>query len=358
VKGSRGPIPEEPGKILLRATNWIGDVIMTLPALEALRELYPATRITVCARPWVRSLFEAHPAVDGILPLEKGRGVWRDGLEVVRVAGRARSMDFDMGVLFQNAFEAALIARLAGIPVRVGYATDGRGPLLTHPIERRASKDRRHQVEDYLDIIRAMGWSGQAGAPRVFVVPRDRHRADDVLAGLGISEGDFVLGMAPGAAYGPAKRWPAERFARVADRVVEEYGARVVAFGSDGDNEACREVTQRMRGPAVNLCGRTGLGEAVALIGACSLFITNDSGLMHVASALDIPTVAIFGSTNPTATGPLGSKSRVVRNPVSCAPCLRPRCREDYRCMLGISPDAVFQEILRLLKSLGEGSDS
>lgn len=347
---SPADIPD-PDRILVRSTNWIGDVVMTLPALEALRERFPKSRITVLARPWVTPLVCAHPAVDEVLELAKGRGRVRDVLEVLRTAGQARSERFDVAVLFQNAFEAALIAWIARVPVRIGYDTDGRRFLLTHPLSRNRARARadRHQVAYYLHLIRAMGWDGIARDPRLFPTRADRAEAVQILDAEGISLNGMRIGVAPGAAYGPAKRWPAERFARVADRAADAWHAPVLILGSEGDSRACEEVAGAMAHRAINLCGRTGLGQAVALIGLCGLFLTNDSGLMHVASALNVPTVAIFGSTDPVATGPKGTGVRVVRNPVDCSPCFRPVCPTDFRCMLGITPERVWGEAKQLL---------
>jgi heptosyltransferase-2 len=294
-------------------------------------------------------LFDAHPAVHDVLVLDKGKGRMRDLLEVIDASGRAKKRRFDMAVFFQNAFEAAFIAALARIPVRVGYATDSRGFLLTHPIAKADPHSGRHQVEYYLDIVRSLGWTGLSRKPRLFVTPEDLKKAEATLETLGISLGETILGMAPGAAFGPAKRWPAERFAKVADKAVEEWDARVLIFGSNGDRESCNDVASAMEARLFNLCGKTDLGEAVALISRCSMFVTNDSGLMHVASALDVPTVAIFGSTNHVATGPISNKARVVRSQVECHPCLKPECPEDFRCMLRIFPGEVFAELKQLL---------
>ncbi len=178
----------------------------------------------------------------------------------------------------------------------------------------------------------------------------NRLAARRLLEREGVEAGGMKVGLAPGAAFGPAKRWPPERFAAVADRARETWGAATIILGSAGDAHACRAVASAMKHPSVDFSGRTGLGEAVALIRACDLFVTNDSGLMHVSAALDVPTVAVFGSTDSKATGPRGPRSRVVQNPVDCAPCLRPVCPEDFRCMLGLSADAVWEAAEELVR--------
>ena len=352
-KGPAIPVGTSPGeapRILVRATNWIGDVVMTLPALEALREGFPEARITVLARPWVRAILEAHPAVDRVLDHDKGQGPVRGFLGVLDTARRVRQAGFDMAVLFQNAFEAALIVWLAGVPVRMGYDTDARRCLLTHPVSRKSAPRGVHQVEYYLEILRTMGWNGKVRDPRIYPAERDRAKALDLLVQKGVGPDERILGIAPGAAFGPAKRWPADRFARVADLAAKAWGMRVLILGSEGDAEACRAVASGMAGEPVNLCAGTTLGEAVAVIERCSLFVTNDSGLMHVAAALGVPTVAVFGSTDPVATGPRGSHACVVRSPVDCAPCLKTVCPRDFQCMLGITAEMVWEEAKKVIK--------
>lgn len=341
------PVPPE--SILVRAANWVGDVVMSLPALEALRELYPQSRITVLARPWVKELLSSHPAVDEVWEYAKDGGRIRDLTAVWRAARRVRGGDFEMAVLFQNAFEAAFISRLGSVPVRVGYDTDGRGLFLSHPVSRKTAPKGAHQVAYYLNIIRALGWNGEDRDPCLRVAEENRDLAGRLLEGEEVVRDRRIVGMAPGAAFGPAKRWPAERFAEIADRAAAEWGAGILILGSAGDRESCRAVAAAMRNTPVDLCGRTGLGEAVGVIDACDLFVTNDSGLMHVSAALGVPTVAVFGSTDPVATGPRGEHTRVVRNPVDCSPCLRPVCPSDYRCMLGISPDQVWEAAVEVL---------
>ncbi|MEW6665975.1 MAG: lipopolysaccharide heptosyltransferase II [Thermodesulfobacteriota bacterium] len=337
--------PKEPHRILVRMPNWVGDLVMALPALEALRENFPRSTLVALARPWVTPLLGNHPCVDRVTVLHKGRGYPWDGIAVLKTVAEVRRTRFDLALLFQNAFEAALISRLAGIPVRIGYDTDGRGFLLSHPIPREREVLRRHQVEYYLHLIRAMGWKAEARDPRLHVSDRQRAAAESLLRAFGITDADLLVGLSPGAAYGPAKRWPAERFAAVGDRAAETWGAKVLVVGSGGEKEICDAVTLAMRTPAVNLCGRTNLDEVVGVIERCRAFVTNDSGLMHVAAALDVPLVAIFGSTDPEATGPRSSRARVIRQPMGCAPCLKPECSRGYACLRSIEPEEVWREI-------------
>ncbi len=345
-------------RILVRASNWVGDVVMGLPALEAVKAGFPESRLTVLARPWVTELFEAHPAVGEVMEIRKGKGLGGSVAEVLRVSSRVRERSFNMAVLFQNAFEAALISRLGGIPIRVGYDTDWRGPLLSHPVPKPGRAHGKHQVDYYLDLVRlGLGLELDCKEPRLFLSREAHERAKSLLARAASGSGEMILGVAPGAAFGPAKRWPPERFAKTADRAASTWGARTVIFGSRQDSAVCGQMESLMEHRPVNLCGSTGLGEAAGLIACCSLFLTNDSGLMHVSAALGVPTVAVFGSTDPHATGPRGRLCRVVRLEVDCSPCLRPTCPRDFSCMLGVSEGMVWREMELLVRGFpGPGS--
>lgn len=335
-------------RILVRFTNWVGDAVMALPALDALKENFPDSSISVVGRPWIIPLLENHPSVDRILPLEKRGRYPKDFFEVLRVAARIRRIGFDLAVLFQNAFEAALLVRLGGVGMRVGYNTDGRRFLLSHAIIRDKNLLAHHQVEYYLSILRALGWEAKDRDPRLYVAPGDQESARSLLSEYAIQPDNFLVGLSPGAAFGPAKRWPAERFAEIGDRAVETWRAKILILGSKGDWHIGQRVKEHMRRESLNLCGRTTLGEVMALINRCRLFLTNDSGLMHIASALNVPTVAIFGSTNPVTTGPRSPNAVVVGSRADCSPCLKPQCPSDFHCMLDIEADKVWHDMLTL----------
>jgi lipopolysaccharide heptosyltransferase II len=335
-------------KILIRATNWVGDAVMTMPALEAVRKNFQDADITVLARPWVTPLLEAHPAVNRVIPYRRGNGFGEDFLEILRIVRRIREQDFDLAILFQNAFEAALLAFLGGIKNRVGYSTDGRGFLLSHGVRRRDDIMKGHQVEYYLGILKGMGWEADSKDPILFVDPDEDEKIGIMLRNHGIEVNDFLMALSPGAIYGPAKRWPSERFALIGDWAVEKWGAKVLIMGSEREKDIGADVNDAMKHPALNLCGLTSLGGAMALIKRCGFFVTNDSGLMHVAAALHIPLVAVFGSTDPVATGPRGPNARIVQHETDCAPCLKPECPEDSRCMLSITSEEVWQEMEEL----------
>jgi heptosyltransferase-2 len=334
--------------ILIRGTNWIGDVVMTLPAISAVRETYPTARISILVKPWVADLLRMCPDVDDVIIYDRPGA--HDGIGgIFKLARELREKRFDMAILLQNAIEAAVIAWLARIPIRAGYNTDGRGFLLTHPVKRKDEILRVHQTEYYLGMLMALGFKSRGKDVKLRLEEREKLLAKDILQKRNIPENALIIGMAPGATYGPAKRWFPERFAAVADRLAERFPVKVLLFGSLGDREIAQKVQESAHGSLINLAGETTLGESISLIGRCRLFVTNDSGLMHVAGALGIPTVAIFGSTNPLTTSPVGRKSVVITKNVPCSPCLKETCPTDFICMDLITADEVYDTAASLL---------
>ncbi|MCF8127107.1 MAG: lipopolysaccharide heptosyltransferase II [Deltaproteobacteria bacterium] len=339
-------------RILIRATNWVGDAVMTLPALEAVRENFPGAHITVLAKPWVAPIFEDHPAVDHVLVYDKGNTTRAALVGMLRVTRLIREERFDLAILFQNAFEAALLAFVGRVKQRVGYGTDGRGFMLTHGVPRSEQVLSIHQVGYYCAILRAMGWPAEERDPVLHISDEVREQAIEVLKSNGIDSLDFLVGLSPGAVFGSAKRWPPDRFARIGDWAAERWGGKVLVFGSSGEKAIGDTVCTAMKHGALNLCGKTSLRVAMGIMSLCGFFVTNDSGLMHVATALRLPTVAVFGSTDHVATGPRGPQTRIVRRAVSCAPCLKQECPTDHRCMLDITPDAVWETMEALRREI------
>jgi heptosyltransferase-2 len=367
-------------KILVRATNWIGDAVMSLPAITAIRGSFPDAKITVLARPWVADIYARQTAIDRVIPYRAARGA-RDLSAKWELAKQLRNEAFDCAILLQNAFEAALLARLAGIPRRIGYDRDGRGWLLTDPIAvPKPGEIPRHQSFYYLELLRRAGIldvlpkqteprpSG-SGLPeaqnrgaqgnRDLVVQPIRLDGIDQAMARGVAQFAElgarlpVIGVSPGAAYGGAKRWMADGFAEAASRVALRESASVALFGSETERPLCDAIAEsiRLRGvEVITLAGRTTLREFIDLAAACRLFLTNDSGAMHIASALGVPTVAVFGATDDIATGPTGPLARVVRQDVDCSPCLLRECPIDHRCMTRVTPDRVAAVAMDLLR--------
>jgi heptosyltransferase II len=339
---------EDARNILIRGTNWIGDVIMTLPAMAAIRRAFPQAKISVLVKPWVADIFSLCPDVDEVI-VYRSPGVHEGFRGLFRLAGELRAREFDAAILLQNAIEAAIIAGLARIPIRAGYNSDGRGPFLTHSVKRTQAVRRVHQVEYYLEMVKTLGCEGNGREFHLVLNEYDENRAGEILHPYGIDRADFLVGIAPGATYGAAKKWFPDRFATVADRLAEEYSARILLFGSAADRDSTQAVSRDAHHVLTDLAGMTTLREAISLISRCRLFISNDSGLMHVAGALGVPTLAIFGSTNPVTTSPLGAKSVVVHKELPCSPCLKTTCPTDFQCMDLIGVEDVYGAVRWML---------
>jgi heptosyltransferase-2 len=334
--------------ILIRGTNWIGDAVMTLPAVAAIRKTFPEAKITILVKPWVADIFRLCPDIDEIMlfqspgPHEGMAGKWR-------IAGDIRKKRFDAAILLQNAIEAAIITFLAGIPVRAGYNSDGRGLLLTHSVPLTKAIREVHQTDYYLEMVKALGCQPASREALLTLGKDDERLAGELLAEYGLQDSRLLVGLAPGATYGPAKKWFPERFSLVADRLVDGFSAQIVLFGSSDDNDTAAKVQARAKYPMFDLTGKTGLKEAMSLMSRCRLFISNDSGLMHVAAALGVPTIAIFGSTNPATTSPPGRNNVIIHKDVACSPCLKPDCPTDFQCMDLIGVDDVYEAAVRML---------
>jgi len=347
------PFPGQPKRLLIRSTNWIGDAVMTTPAIRTIRRNFPDTEITLLVLPWVRDVFRACPHIDDFFIYEKN-GRHRGLAGKWRLAGELRKQRFDAAILLQNAFEAALITTLARIPVRGGYTTDGRRLLLTHPVRKRPGIDLLHQVHYYQEMVAGLGLRPGPDELELFLDPDALARAEQRLdAALGRAGQGPVIGLNPGAAYGPAKRWPAEKYGEAARLLVRQTRGLVVVFGTDADQEAAGIISERVsrKDAVLDLTGRTSLAEAMAHISLCDVFITNDSGLMHVAAALDTPLAAIFGSTDHVATGPFCRQARVLRKELACSPCKKTHCGQGhFACMEEISASEVCAAVLELLE--------
>lgn len=321
-------------KILVRATNWIGDAIMSIPALRVIRQRWPEAQITILARPWVADLYRGQEFADRIVAFT---ATSRNPIMVERAAENLRAERFDCAVLLQNAFSAAWLAWRANIPQRIGYARNGRSIFLTKamPVPRRG-EIAPHESYYYLALLQRAGWLEtlpQVGEISLRLSEEASRGAEVRLRDAGLVSGKKRIAVAPGAAYGSAKCWPAERFAAVADALVDDFGVDVVLFGSKSEIDICRQITECMGHRAVTLAGQTSIGELPALFSRCQLFIGNDSGAMHVAAAVGVPVVAVFGSTDPEGTAPVTSRRKIIQHKVACSPCFLRKCPIDHRCM-------------------------
>ncbi len=342
-------------KLLVRATNWLGDAVMSIPALREIRRAYAGWEIVILARPWVADLYGREDFCDRLLPYENnGRHAgWRGKF---RLAAELRAERFDTAILLQNAFDAALLVWMARIPNRIGYARDGRGLLLTKALAVPARGEIPvHERYYYLELLRRAGIISNlpvCDEIRLGAAPQAAAEGQQYWRRQGVSAARWI-GVSPGAAYGSAKRWFPERFAETASALAERLDADVAVFGSAGEAELCAQVARQIGARAHDVAGRTTLAEFIQLAAACTVFLTNDSGAMHVAAALGIPTVAVFGATNDETTGPSASWARVVRRHVECSPCLLRECPIDHRCMTAVEVSRVVEEAYALLRDNG-----
>lgn len=339
--------------LLVRGVNWIGDGVMTLPALTALRKALPETKISLLVKPWVAPVFENNPNIDEIILYDDNHKGIIGKLKLSRMLNKK---DFCSAILLQNAFDAALITFLAGIKDRFGYNRDGRGFLLTSALPLPHTKDKTHQIYYYLNLLEQLGLKSGYSEPYIFLKLEERLHAREMLNHMRKP----ILAINPGATYGSAKRWFPDRFAEIANWFISDTGGSAIIFGGktevDIADEIYKKVIPGFRTPdsLLSLAGKTSLRELISLISECDVFVTNDSGPMHIAYAVRTPLIAIFGSTDPVLTGPPpgvdGNNYIVIKPDLSCSPCFERSCKtNDLRCMYAITSDEVYYDIKKIL---------
>lgn len=333
-------------KILVRAPNWIGDSILALPAAECLSKNFPQAKIWVAAKEWVKDLFSPNDFIDGVLPLPES-----DDIKSLRTsAQRIKDLGFEVGVLLTNSFSSALLFYLAKIPQRWGYARDGRGILLTKGAAVKEQEASPHQLNYYLNLISELGLKIYPPKLSLALTPEEKKAAKELLLSHNIDLKCPLAILSPGASYGPSKRWPEFKFAELAGLLSERKKAEILIIGSENEVELAESVASSMRKPPLNLCGRTSLRLLASLIIHADLFISNDSGPMHMANALNVPVIAIFGPTDPTITGPFQEPAAVIKKKVPCWPCAYRECPFDHRCMMNIDTEEVYQACQKFLE--------
>lgn len=339
-------------RLLVRAPNWLGDAVMALPALEAVRRAFAGRTLILAALPPIAPIFQERTgaAPDEILTLDRARE--RAQLKGARADGI---------LLLTNSFGSAWRASRSGAAERWGYRTGGRGWLLTRGVA--TPRGRVHQVQYYLELARGLGLEVPSAAdptagigvdagvrPWIDPTPSSLERAGILLANAGVSSGDRLVGFAPGAAYGHAKRWPPDRVAQVIT-TLSRRGVAAVLVGAGADRETGRAIESSLPPDArvVNLIGRTTLRQLIGVVARCAAFVSNDSGAMHIAAALRVPLTATFGPTDERVTAPVGDATVLTRD-VFCRPCMLRECPIDHRCMKRIEVDAVLQSVISHLK--------
>jgi len=364
----------DPARLLVRGVNWLGDAVMTTPALQRLRARFPAARLAILTPAKLAPLWQGHPDLDEVVEMPPGGTLWA-------TARLVRGGRYDLALVLPNSPRAALECWLGGVPRRVGRAAGWRDWLLTRAVPDRpgrapmrkldAREVRRriaaapaapvsdpppaaHQSHDYLHLVAALGADPGPLPPRLAV--KEAEVAEALAAFLPPGSGEapgLLLGLNPGAEYGPAKRWPAEHFIAAAREVTDRVGpCRWLVFGAAADRALAERIALGVGPAAVNLAGRTSLRELMALLRACRVVLTNDTGPMHLAAALGTPVVALFGSTSPVLTGPGlpgDPRHRLLRGEAACAPCFQRECPVDFRCLAGLAPARAALAVLELL---------
>ena len=322
---------------------------MSLPALRAIRRSFPHARVSVLVKKELAGFFDGIRWIDEVIPysVRGGVGGIGDRLSVVRAI---RSTGCDLAVLFPNSFESALWVTMARVPRRAGYVKDGRRLLLTHKIKPPPHVMSGHQVHYWLAMVR--NTIGAAGNAQDLSLTPDEKHLQSMRTWLDAHrkrKDSGIVAVAPAAAFGPAKEWPAMHFVRLIDQLAERHNSGCVLVGAPAERSRCDRIAGDSRAGAMVAAGETGIGELIALLALADGFIGNDSGAMHVSAALGRPTVGIFGSTNPERTGPLGPRTRVLWRHLECSPCLARTCRfGHYDCLKEITPEDAIGALVSL----------
>jgi heptosyltransferase-2 len=317
---------------------------MALPALRAVRKRFPEAEIAIVGRPYVADIYRDQEICDQLIPYDpRGLHAGLSGRE--RLAAELRAQKFDMALLLQNAFDAAWLAWRARIPERIGYARDARSFLLTKAIPLpRHGEIPAHEKFYYLELLRRAGWLDSA-QDETFISLRvseeKRRSADEFLCESGVRQGALRIAIGAGASYGSAKCWPPARFAEVANQLQSEADADVILFGTAAEASVSTAISAEMRRPPIDLTGKTAIADLPALLSQCHLFIGNDSGAMHVAAAVGLPVIAVFGPTDPEGTAPVTPRCSIVQQKPYCSPCFLRSCPTDHRCMTAITANMV-----------------
>ena len=370
------PVPQ-PRKILVRGVNWLGDAVMTTPALQRLREALPETQITLLTPEKLAGLWDHHPSVNEVMTFRREE-------TALQIGRRLRAGNFDAALVLPNSPRSAVEVFLAAIPRRIGYARPWRNLFLTQRVPPRpeaVSMRRRpvaeikriltlttppraevipagaHQSGEYLHLAATLGARREPLPPQLVVTQAEVQalkRRFNILPEAG--EARAWLGLSPGAEYGPAKRWPPARYVAAAMELGQRARCRWLLVGGPAEVDLATRMAAEIRGEVMNLAGQTTLRELCAALKMCAVVLTNDSGPMHVAAAVGTPVVALFGSTSPELTGPGlpgDARHRLLKGNAACAPCFRRECPIDFRCMQGISVEGVVEAVLRTLQQQG-----
>lgn len=339
-------------KIVVRGANWIGDAVMTIPALRRLRQIFDGAEITLYTRSWAEGIFRDAGFIDRIITINAGGN---SAKELFREAGTLRKERFDLSILFPNSFESALVSRLANIPRRFGYSKEGRRLLLSDPIRIPEWKNDRHEIFYYLHLVAAVEKSffgsvelNEAEPQFELDISSERkNKARNLLKNNGVDLDKKLVVFVPGSTNSRAKRWGAKNYAELSSLFQSELGIKVLLIGAADELDVSKKIAEHCDVKPVILTGQTDLSESAAILSLADLLVSNDTGPAHISAAVGAKTIVIFGPTNPKTTLPWGSE--MIRVDVDCSPCMLRDCPIDHRCMTRITPEMVFEKAVSML---------
>jgi lipopolysaccharide heptosyltransferase II len=340
-------LKQEPERIIVRMPNWIGDLVMATPVLTDLRRRFPHAEITAMCTASLAPLLEHDPDIDQLFAFSRPSG-WLVRNERRDLIAKIRAGNYDLGLLLTNSLSSAWWFWRGRVGRRLGYRKDYRRPLLSRAIPFPEGVGQQHLVCTYKQLLEPLGITVSDTSPRLYVLPKELEAAEQRLRRQGVPEKRTLIGINPGAAYGSAKCWLPENFRELTERLLEDPNAYIVYFGDVTGAPLVKKICSGLPDRVINFAGATSLRELIALIQLCDLFLTNDSGPMHIAAAVKTPLVALFGSTSDIKTGPYGS-GVVIHKHVDCSPCYLRECPIDFKCMTQITPDEVYRELMSLL---------
>lgn len=339
-------------RVLVKEVNWLGDLVISLPALRAVRSAFESAKLAVLVKRELAGFFDGIAWIDEVIPYRAPAGIGGVSGQI-RIAREIRRRRFDLAILFPNSFRSALWATMGGVRRRAGYGTDSRGFMLTDSAMPAPDSLERHQAHYWLGMLRdTLGIAPPPDLEHYRLEVAERHvlAMRSWLAGRRARPDAPLIAIAPVAAYGPAKEWPQVRYSALIDLLYDLCGAECVLVGAPAERSRCERIGASARCGALAAAGATGVGELIALLSLCDGFAGNDSGAMHLAAALGVPTIGIFGSTDPARTGPTGARAGFIHRRPQCSPCLERTCRfGHYECLRGVKPE----EVAGALASLG-----
>ena len=352
----------DPHKILVVQPSWVGDAVMATPTLRAIRERYPDAHIAYMMKRYVKPLYTGQPWADQLITYRSGKTRKRAGKGLFDLARRLRGAKFDLAILLPNSFQTALVCKMANIPRVVGYERDGRGFLLSDKLLPRKEKGKfvpTPIVKYYMGLAHYLGSQARDLSLKLFVTDSERREAVEVLEQAGLprdvehpaaSGKPPLILLNPGAQFGVAKCWPAEYFAALADRMIDELSATILISGAPRERRIIEAIYRSMRHPPVDLLSKGAtLGTLKEIVRRCDLMITNDTGPRHIAAAFDVPVITLFGPTHPEWTEINFARERKLAVKVFCGPCQKKTCPLDHRCMTRLTPAMVFDAALSML---------